>query len=256
LRTVKLYGQLAKKFIDQIDLEVSSAAEAIRALSANYPSFRTFLINSEEMGIRYKVLVGGEAIATANDIRLPASGMIEIIPVMSGAGGPIERILVGAALIAAAVLLAPYTAGSSLAFLPNTIGAIGVSLTLNGVASLLSPAPTQQKPNERPENDPSNYFNGPVNTTLQGQCVPIAYGEIICGSAVISAGISVDQIAAGFKVVLVDTTTDIDAVNLQDGYLVTPPANWFKRDLLSIENTGVTVYHYRFHYYVETLVPI
>ena len=41
--------------------------------------------------------------------------------------------------------------------------------------------------------DPSYIFNGPVNTMAQGHPVPIGYGEMIVGSAVISAGISVDE---------------------------------------------------------------
>ena len=37
-------------------------------------------------------------------------------------------------------------------------------------------------------------FNGPVNTTAQGNPVPVIYGEMIVGSATISAGIySEDQ---------------------------------------------------------------
>ena len=64
---------------------------------------------------------------------------------------------------------------------------IGISLVLNGVASLL--APTPPKPKERPEDIPSYGFDGPANTTRQGVPIPVCYGQLIVGGAVISSGI-------------------------------------------------------------------
>lgn len=40
-----------------------------------------------------------------------------------------------------------------------------------------------------PDNKPSYAFGGPVNTTAQGNPVPIGYGQREIGGAVISAGI-------------------------------------------------------------------
>ena len=48
--------------------------------------------------------------------------------------------------------------------------------------------------NEKPENTPSTYFDGAVNTTAQGHPVPIGYGKLIVGSAVISAGLTVEEV--------------------------------------------------------------
>ena len=45
-----------------------------------------------------------------------------------------------------------------------------------------------------PNNGASYNFNGPVNTTAQGNPVPLLYGELFVGSSTISAGIySEDQ---------------------------------------------------------------
>ena len=42
---------------------------------------------------------------------------------------------------------------------------------------------------------PASYtFSGPVNTTAQGQPVPVGYGRLIVGGAVISAGITTEEI--------------------------------------------------------------
>jgi predicted phage tail protein len=61
-------------------------------------------------------------------------------------------------------------------------------MTIGGVIQMLSP---QQMPKsgESANNGASYNFTGPVNTTAQGNPVPVLYGRMIVGSAVISAGI-------------------------------------------------------------------
>lgn len=65
---------------------------------------------------------------------------------------------------------------------------------LAGVAQLLSPQKVGLSTTDGPNNGASYNFNGPVNTTAQGNPVPLLYGELIIGSATVSAGIySQDQ---------------------------------------------------------------
>jgi hypothetical protein len=63
---------------------------------------------------------------------------------------------------------------------------VGVSLALGGIAQMLAPQPKFDGPQE--EQQPSYVFNGAVNTTAQGQPVPVGYGRMIVGSAVIIGG--------------------------------------------------------------------
>ena len=65
---------------------------------------------------------------------------------------------------------------------------------LTGVAQMLSPVPRPPGAAEAPTQLESNSFSGIVNTTRQGVAVPIAYGRVFVGSAVISAGLDVDQV--------------------------------------------------------------
>ncbi|MCH3763267.1 tail assembly protein, partial [Campylobacter coli] len=72
---------------------------------------------------------------------------------------------------------------------------LGLSMMLGGVAQMLSPQQRLLSARDRPENGASYNFNGPVNTTAQGNPVPLLYGEMFVGSATISAGIySEDQV--------------------------------------------------------------
>jgi predicted phage tail protein len=74
---------------------------------------------------------------------------------------------------------------------------LGIALILGGVAQLISPMPsmgsfTSGKEAARLE---SFSFSGIVNTSKQGMAVPICYGRAFVGSAVISSGLDVDQVA-------------------------------------------------------------
>ena len=66
---------------------------------------------------------------------------------------------------------------------------MGASLIMGGVIELLTPQQKVTSSGDSADNTPSYNFNGPVNTTAQGHPVPLAYGEVMTGSAVISAGV-------------------------------------------------------------------
>jgi len=62
----------------------------------------------------------------------------------------------------------------------------GAALVLGGIASMLAPTP---KPAET-ESVQNYAFNGAANTTRQGVAIPVCYGQLIVGGAVISSGVS------------------------------------------------------------------
>jgi len=93
------------------------------------------------------------------------------------------------------VLLAPLTAGTSLAFLsilaPAILGlvALGVSLLLMKPPPMVSPqaianpsADFQASPDSGGGGEPSYTFSGPVNTIGEGGPIPVGYGRLIIGS--------------------------------------------------------------------------
>ncbi|MBS0661271.1 MAG: tail assembly protein [Verrucomicrobia bacterium] len=72
--------------------------------------------------------------------------------------------------------------------------ALGVSVGLGGVSALIAPHPRALASSEKKDNQASYQFSGPVNTQQQGGCVPLLYGKMLCGSAVISAGLDAGDI--------------------------------------------------------------
>ena len=203
LRKVKLYGELAD-FVGhkELDAVINSTADAIRFLVSNFPKLEAHMSQRY-----YKVLVDNYEIGE-EDIQNPiGKSDISIVPVISGAGGG-SKLLLGAALIGGAFLFTPLSMGSFFspivakgsfaAALPMTKAAValGGALVLSGVSDMLFPLP--KLPDFADEEDPriSFSFSGVQNTSRAGTSHPIAYGEIVTGSVVISAGIDTNQVTA------------------------------------------------------------
>jgi len=182
VRDVILAGVLGREYGRRHRLAVSSPAEAVRAMEANYPGFGRRILALAERGVGYAVF-NGRSPAGESELAISGSGKIIISPVINGGKSPLLQIVTGAALIASAFIPGLNTIVASALF------SLGVSLTLGGVVQLLAPTIKPSEPQE--DERPNNVFDGPVNTTAQGQCVPVGYGRMIVGSAVISAGISV-----------------------------------------------------------------
>ena len=224
MKVVKVYGALRKKLGRcRFEFEADTPAQAIKALIVNFPGLEQWLLDSEREGLSFRVTVGKERITQqdASLAVLPWSerDVFSIAPVVSGAGQGAGTILAGIGLVALAIIAGPAAGGFlglgaglggatgagaaiSLGLIGGTaataIGGIGAALILGGVAQMLSPQPdlgmgaTSARGREATRFE-SFAFSGIVNTTQQGMAVPIAYGRVFVGSAVISSGLDTVQ---------------------------------------------------------------
>lgn len=203
IRTIHLHGRLGKKYGRKHQLAVATPAEAVRALNANYPGFAEEVLALGQQGYAYRVLHGKGAkigLNSAEELNDPASGDIRIIPEIAGAKkGGLGQLILGVAMIA--LVFATGGAGAGVWGTPvfgTTIGKIalniGLSMALGGVVQMLASTTKSSQASEDTSN-PSYIFDGAVNTMAQGHPVPVGYGEMIVGSAVISAGVDIDQVA-------------------------------------------------------------
>lgn len=184
MKTIRLYGEMAERFGREFRLAVKTPAEAVRALCVVVPGFEAYLRRHAQD--YYKVFVSGRN--ACDELKNPCSDkeIIRIAPVIQGASAT-GRIVLGAVLL----VVAWFAPQLGLAALQTGLYSMGASMVLGGVAQLLSPTQSNSSGSgESVENKPSYNFNGPVNTTAQGHPVPLAYGRIMTGSAVISAGLT------------------------------------------------------------------
>ena len=205
LRKIKLYGELAK-FVGErvLEAEVNNVAQVMKFLCVNFKGIEKHMFDQH-----YKVSAGNWDLSE-EELHYPTGQSdISIVPVVGGAGGNVGKIILGAALITAAVMLpgsnAVFGAGGGLGFGATNAagqavfssyalaGNIGIGLVLSGIAGLLTPVPTVPSSEQDPRR--SFSFSGIQNTSRAGVAVPIVYGsEVLVGSVVISAAIDTQQI--------------------------------------------------------------
>lgn len=188
MKKIKLYGKLGKEFGRVHYFNVKNAAEAFRALCANYPSFYNFLYNRNDIGYR---IITDNVERDIHELNYPVEKEIKIIPVVVGSNDE-ARLIIGIAIVVVAWKLGVPEAGLKAASaFTQTAVLLGANLALSGIVGLMTPIPIAP---ESPEKIESFGFNGPVNNIRQGGPVPLAYGELIVGSHVISAGLTTEEI--------------------------------------------------------------
>ena len=216
IQTVRLLGELGQRYgVEHKYTNLRTPAEAIKLLCINHPELQRELITAHEHGIGYRV-IQADTDLDYPDLGLPI-GQHDLIvaPVIAGSGGGgVGRILIGAALVAGAF----FTGGATIGLLglaapvavSTAIGAIGASLILGGVSQLLSPQPTignlgsnrlgsgdslstdgPQSVTRGTDGRQSYAYTGAANTVGVGATIPVAYGEVLIGSQLLSANVDV-----------------------------------------------------------------
>jgi predicted phage tail protein len=183
--TIHLQGELADYFTPQITVDVSSVAEAIAALKANFKNFANYLFEAANRGVNYQIRVGYQEIGEEY-LKCPIARKVQsirIMPVIAGAGTA-GKIIAGAALIG----LGFATGGTAFLgmFSANTLFLTGGALLLGGISSLFS---RQVSPDSR-EDKKSLVFGGTSTTVKEGGRVPIVYGVALVGMYLVSAKIT------------------------------------------------------------------
>ncbi len=201
LREIKLYGELADFCgYKSLTADVKTAADAIKCLIGNNPELEPHMCSRY-----YKVIVEDNPI-TIEELHYPAGrAPIKIVPVVSGEGGRgLGQILLGSLLIGGSFmfgglqftqLLGPIVQPGSLAAAGSFTKAafyIGASLVLGGISAMLTPLPSIDNSEADPEN--SFAFSSPINVSRAGIPIPLIYGRRVVGSAVISAGIDIEEV--------------------------------------------------------------
>lgn len=260
-RKITLYGELGKKFGSEYIFNVSSPADAMRALCSQIKGFKKYLLDSAYNGIEFRIFVRGSEIG-AGELALEGPGDYGIAPEIMGANAEF-RFFAGAALIAAGAALGAFSGGAA------TPGAVylanaGIALAAGGALEYLARGllPTE-KPYESPENTPSFAFAGAINTSAQGQPVPICYGEMEVGGQTISASLSTHVLSAGYEYQLQEDFVLINAIAKDTNYTSKPPTNYTRRELIAYHPAPVPAnpygpgwpwWEFKFYYMKPVLV--
>jgi len=212
--TIRLLGEAGRRYGRRFQLAVKTPAEAVRALCLQIPGLRQYLLESGEKGIDWRVVTDHAEGLDEDQMLWPLSKRLVLAPLPAGRGG-VGKIIAGVVLVAAAIILGPagaLVAGVGTGFFGATVatavGAIGASLIFGGVADLLTPTP--KMPNvkggglgggssatagrSQEEQLNSFAFDKSNANTVQGDVVPVLYGERIIGALpVLSFGLELQN---------------------------------------------------------------
>lgn len=186
--TVRFYGTL-KQFGTTFKLEVQNTAEALRALTSQIPHLRQFIQQGLFTVRIAQQYIDNRYLEKGLYYTLKENDVIHITPVLKGAKrGGVFGVIIGVAMIATALVLSPLVLGAVAASTAWTIGAVGASLLLGGVAQMLTKQPNMPSVSEK-EKKNSTAFSNLSNMASQGKTMPLAYGRIRTGSMIISQGV-------------------------------------------------------------------
>ncbi|MEK5754089.1 tail assembly protein [Acinetobacter variabilis] len=183
LKTIKLYGILAKKFGKEFRLEVENTREAMRALSVQVPGFEHFMLHAHEQGLEFAVFQDKQNISETELDMSTSAKVIKVVPKVKGAGGALQTIL-GAVLVVVGAVMVFTGVGAPIG--TALIGA-GVGMMVGGIAMMLMPKIENQDQNQD-GNKANKGFGGAVTTVAQGNPVPVLYGQREVGGFIASAG--------------------------------------------------------------------
>lgn len=197
IKTMRLKGQMAKKFGRVHQYHVADLRELIRAMCSQVPGFKKYVSNAHLNGIRFAFFSGKENIGLLEFDMSSGATEFEMEPILEGSkrGGTLQIIIGAVALVAAF-----FTAGASFAAFAGISAAtaaatttaltgLGISMMLGGVVQMLTPQPKLNVgASSSTDNKPNYAFGAPVNTVAMGYPVPVLYGTREIGGAIISAG--------------------------------------------------------------------
>ena len=162
-------------------LNVKTVQEAMRAIDTMKGGLRTYLLDCTENGIEFTVQKGEDFMDYDNLAMELGKDDIIISPVPAGSGSDIVKTIIGIALIVASFFV-PGLGPITQAQMGAAVFTLGVNLALMGIIEM-----TMDDPEEINE-DTSTLFNGPINNTKSGVPVPLCFGEMEVGGAVVNFG--------------------------------------------------------------------
>ena len=179
---VILHGILAKEFRKTFSLAIKRPKEVFDAISCTHGNFRNRIIELANQGIHFSILIDGNKISSLEEMSLTLDNKkIDIVPLICGYG-PLAPII--AMIGAAAVQVGTFITSS--AFLSQ----LAVGVAMMGLQMLLAPEPKMDRPESTVGAAKQSFiFGSKANTTEQGIPVPVGYGRLRVGSAVIQSTI-------------------------------------------------------------------
>jgi predicted phage tail protein len=190
MTNVIIHGELGAIYGETHKFEVKRLLDITKALNANNPGFKDFIISKFTEGFDYVFIDPqnpNKKWETAEQLQeASAPSEIHIVPSIGGAGAVAAVVSVVSAVVTAAGVVGAFLVSGG--FLAN----LALGLLIQGVMSLLFPVELPEVPTQTAESkiDHSSYiFTNLQNNVVQGFPIPLLYGELRVGSNIIGTDV-------------------------------------------------------------------
>jgi len=181
---VHVYGLLGKEFGEEFDFSISAPKDVVAAIDANQEGFVKRIAELAKDGAHYTLIADDQIIGSVDDfVGKRKIKEVFFIPTIFGAGA------IGAIVVGVVALGASYYATGVLAAVLVAVAFAAISY---GVTSLLAKPPSSNIPGATGTTNATSksfLFGNRENITAQGNPVPLGYGRLRIGSAVIQHSI-------------------------------------------------------------------
>lgn len=207
MTTIHIHGQLSESFPEVSLIALRKVSDVMLAMDAVYEGFRVTLLKLANMGIHYGVVSDGQDIRSLEEAQLNKEPEeIHLIPMICGAG-----VAAAAGLIAAGagLMAGAGTVGTLLGISTTLVGQVGLLIAGIGVQMLLAPKPDMPRPESRVSGGSESSFlsSNTANLMTQGSPLPIGYGRLRVGSAVINATAKSFQVGKKQRATMLSNTS-------------------------------------------------
>lgn len=199
---VHLHGALGERFGALFRIAVLSPAEAVHALGVQLRGFFAYVAEGNYRVVRGPLRDADDLDEDELKFRLGKIEQIHFVPAMAGAGssGGTTKLIIGAALVAAAVSYAVLGPGGALISIGETavlttgnVALLGAGIALAGASALLAQPPTANAGTV--DQKSGALFGNATNTATQNGPVPVICGRFVTTPLLISFGIDAERVS-------------------------------------------------------------
>lgn len=194
MRKIYLDGEMAEKFGSEFTINAKTMSDVFRNLECNFPEMRQYLMESHEKDIGFLCRVGDKGLQDEEELLIALQeGDVYISPQPAGSKSGLGKILAAVAIVALVVFTGGFAAFPSLGTASGFLGSIAaggtlslgatfalgvaVNLALTGIQQMMAPDPSVDTP-DTPIAENSYLFSGAEQNILEGDPVPIVYGQL------------------------------------------------------------------------------
>ena len=219
--SVYLQGELGERFGSKFIVSTDNYTDMFKCINANRPDFLAYVRGCAEADIGF--IVQTEDGSIDQEDLLIAKGDVTISLVPAGSKSGIGKILAAVVLVLMIIYM-PAMAAETIGTYGQTVTALSVgglstvgqmtamlalNLAMTGIQQLMAPDPAVDQDN------PTNYlFSGGANNSVEGDPIPIMYGELRVPGRPISVDIAQggNSIQRGGTQAIINNTV-VDAAN-------------------------------------------